>query len=243
MGPSRQGGNRRKNTKKSAVKNSSSSLQHRPAASEAQLTPKQKNVLEFIHQFRVENGYAPSQQEIAKNFGFTSLGTVQNYLVRLERQGVLQKSWNAKRGVLIPINVREDLKHEDPHRLPMVGYVAAGVPIEAIAHQEWVEVPSDFTRGMGTFFVLKVRGDSMIEDGILNGDQVIIKKQPTALNGQTVVALLDNQATIKRFFKYSDRVELQPANPAFAPIVVSEEMMREKNFRIEGVLAGVMRRF
>lgn len=209
------------------------------------LTPKQKMMLEFINSFRAEKGFAPSQHEIAKHFGFKSLGTVQNYLVRLERQGAIQKTWNARRGMNVAPNAREQIlepSHDgDFRRLPLVGFVAAGRPIEAIESQDWIDVPPSMVAGRGSFFILKVKGDSMIEDGILDGDFVIIRKQESAVNGQTVVALIDNSATIKRFYKRADGVELHPANPSYKPIVVNSD--ERKNFKIEGVLAGVMRRF
>ncbi|MGE0615749.1 MAG: transcriptional repressor LexA [Bacteriovoracia bacterium] len=221
---------------------------------DAVLTPKQLKVLEFIEQFRAEKGYAPSQHEIAQHFGFQSLGTVQNYLVRLERQGALQKSWNARRGIQLlktpPSTTHpaarqgSSIRHDSRDGsgtvpIPLLGRVAAGRPIEAIETPESIEVPASMLR-QGEHFVLKVSGSSMIEDGILDGDFAVIKKQADAQNGQTVVALIGNEATIKRFYRMRDRVELHPANPAFKPIVV--ESMVESDFRIEGVLAGVIRK-
>src|SRR5687767_13829590 len=138
----------------------------------APLTPKQKNILEFIEEFTAENGYAPSQAEIARNFNFKSLGTVQNYLVRLESHGFLRKTWNARRGTQI---VRAQTTAEAVP-LPLLGRVAAGRPIEAIQNDETLDVPASMISG-GENFVLKIVGDSMIEDGILDGDFVIVKKQ------------------------------------------------------------------
>jgi repressor LexA len=214
------------------------------------LTPKQKEVADFISAFSQENGYAPSQTEIAKKFGFKSLGTVQNYLVRLERQGILRKTWNARRGMQIvpPTRNSDNLDTANFVRgvaaakavpLPLLGRVAAGRPIEAIETMETLEVPASMLRG-GENFVLRVTGDSMIEDGILNGDYVVIKKQDRAENGQTVVALIGNEATIKRFYKKAGKVELHPANPAFQPIVI-ESLVENPEFKIEGVLVGVIR--
>lgn len=199
------------------------------------LTPKQKLLLDYITEFQAKNGYAPSQHEIARHFGFKSLGTVQNYLVRLERQGALQKKWNARRGtqVLAP----QPLLQSMAVPIPLLGRVAAGRPIEAISHDETIEVPATMIK-TGSHFVLKVAGDSMIEDGILDGDYVVIKKQPTAENGQTVVALINNEATIKRIQRKSGRVELHPANPKYKPILVDSAV---EDFKIEGVLMGVIR--
>ena len=219
------------------------------------LTPKQKLLWDFVREFSDKRGYMPSQQEIADHFGFSSLGTVQNYLVRLERLGMIQKSWNSKRGMKIveqSVDAVESgksktiLKEKDIDRivqLPLVGQVAAGRPIEAIEHREMMEIPASLTQRAGRHFVLKVKGDSMIGDGILDGDYVIIRQQPNATNGQTVVALVDHHATIKRFYQRKNSVELHAANPQFEPMVFSESEIRMRGFRIEGVLTGVLRRF
>ncbi|MEW6058220.1 MAG: transcriptional repressor LexA [Bdellovibrionota bacterium] len=204
------------------------------------LTPKQKEVLDFITAFRSEWGYAPSQQEIAKHFGFKSLGTVQNYLVRLERQGVLQKTWNARRGMqVLSSSQPQPQTFSETVPLPLLGRVAAGYPIEAIAQQEILEVPSSMLKG-GNNFALKVNGNSMIEEGILDGDYVIIKKQSVARNGQTVVALLRNEVTIKKYYLHGSKIELHPANPEYKPLVI-ESASELEDFRIEGVLVGVIR--
>jgi repressor LexA len=219
-----------------------------PGTGAALLTPKQKAILDFIAAFSASHGFAPSQQEIARHFQFKSLGTVQNYLVRLERQGVLHKTWNARRGMQA---LESRTPSPQPHKrsahaplvhvasetvpLPLVGRVAAGRPIEAVAADETIDVPAYMVRTRNSF-VLKVVGDSMIDDGILDGDWVIIRKQEQAENGQTVVALINNEATIKKFYKKGAVVELHPANPKYKPIVVSEG-----DFRIEGILAGVLR--
>jgi repressor LexA len=215
------------------------------SASTLNLTPKQQMILSFVRQFRDEHGYSASQREIADHFGFKSLGTIQNYLVRLKKQGAIEKEWNQKRDMTVSDLAMGNpgLSEEPPEvkRLPLVGSVAAGRPIEAIESQEWMDIPSSLAPGKGPFFILKVKGDSMIEDGILDGDFVIIRKQSTATNGQTVVALVENQATIKRFHKASESIELRAANPAYDPIIVRGAAMA--GVHIEGILAGVMRRF
>lgn len=196
------------------------------------LTPKQKQVFDFIARHIETRGFAPSQQEIARAFGFRSLGTVQNYLVRLEREGLLSRDWNGRRSLRLAANTEPGLK------LPLAGTVAAGKPIEAIETSDTIEVPPAMV-GSGEHFVLRVAGDSMIEDGILDGDYVVVRKQASADNGQTMVALLDNEATVKRL-QYHDRtVELHPANPTMQPIVIDREM----SFRIEGVVVGVIRHY
>lgn len=194
------------------------------------LTPKQKRVLDFIEAYTDRQGFAPSQHEIARAFGLRSLGTVQNYLVRLEREGVLTKAWNARRGMRV-LRPGKQLSE-----LPLAGIVAAGKPIEAIENPGTIEVPSSMV-GDGRNFVLRVHGDSMVGDGILDGDYVVVRKQATAESGQTVVAMLGNEATVKRLYCKGGRVELHPANPAMTPIVVEAE----ESFHVEGVVVGVIR--
>jgi repressor LexA len=221
------------------------------------LTPKQQKVLQFIERFAAKNGFAPSQQEIARHFGFQSLGTVQNYLVRLERHGSLQKGWNERRGIQVLSTPPRDPLPSPPASasvagtvpIPLYGAVAAGRPLERIESEETLDVPvSLLGRAYGAqkgarqpeHFVLRVRGDSMIGDGILDGDYVVIRKQEQADNGQTVVALLGNEATIKRFYSERGRVELRAANPVFDPIFV--DSMTDSEFKIAGVLVGLIRK-
>lgn len=195
----------------------------------APLTPKQKQFLDFVIEHTEREGYAPSQAEIARALGFRSLGTVQNYLVRLEKEGLVEKDWNARRG----IRVRTPEGYG--FQLPLAGLVSAGRPIEAIETDDAVEVPPSMA-GNGNF-VLRVKGDSMIGDGILDGDLVVVHRQDSAADGQTVVALLDNEATVKRLHLRRDRAELHPSNPAMEPIVVRNS----EAFRILGVVVGVIR--
>jgi repressor LexA len=206
------------------------------------LTPKQKEVLDFLTAYGAEHGYAPSQQEIARHFGFKSLGTVQNYLVRLERQGLLRKTWNARRGM----EVVRTAPTAAAVPLPLFGRVAAGSPIEATQDDETIDVPASMLSRGGEHFSLRVRGDSMIEDGILDGDYVIIRKQDTARNGETVVALVGNAATIKRYERRRDPdrgnvIELHPANAKYQPLVIDSLVESTEGFKIEGILVGVIR--
>lgn len=194
------------------------------------LTPKQKAFCDFIESYTDRHGYPPTQQEIARGFGYRSLGTVQNYLVRLVREGALAKDWNARRGLKV---MRPKTGAVE---LPLFGLVAAGKPIEAIANQDSIEVPPSMV-GSGENFVLKVQGDSMIGDGILDGDYVVVRKQSQADSGQTVVALINGSATVKRLVRRAQTVELHPANPAMQPLTISEA----EDFRIEGVVVGVIR--
>ncbi|MGE4344947.1 MAG: transcriptional repressor LexA [Geoalkalibacter sp.] len=195
------------------------------------LTPKQKAVFDFIVSFTEREGYAPSQQEIARAFGFSSLGTVQNYLVRLEREGVLRKDWNARRGLQVRASAAKNSLE-----LPLAGTVAAGRPIEAVSTPDTLEVPASMV-GSGENFVLRVKGDSMVGDGILDGDFVVVRKQPQAQSGQTVVALIRGEATVKRLVRKGERIELHPANPAMEPLVIEGE----EDFHIEGVVVGLIR--
>ncbi len=194
-------------------------------------TPKQNKILAFIDSHTEREGYPPSQHEIARAFGFRSLGTVQNYLVRLERDGLLSRNRNARRGLSV---VRPAAA--GGVELPLAGTVAAGRPIEAVETPDSIEVPASMV-GPGENFVLRVRGDSMIADGILDGDYVVVRRQAAAENGQTVVVLIRGEATVKRFHRLGARIELRPANPAMLPIVVEAE----ESFRIEGVVVGVIR--
>jgi repressor LexA len=211
------------------------------------LTPKQKQVLEFIQAHQAEKGYAPSQKEIAAKFGFSSLGTVQHYLNQLGELGFLKKEWNARRGLSVAPesaakpSVPDVVPSESlsVRSLPLLGKVAAGRPIEAVQSPEALDVPASILKKSGEHFILKVQGDSMIGDGILDGDYVIIRKQDSAENGETVVALIDNEATIKRYQRRKDgQVELHAANPAYPTIHVDPE----RRFHIEGILAGLIRR-
>lgn len=194
------------------------------------LTPKQKRIFDFIDGFLAAHGYPPSQQEIARAFGFRSLGTVQNYLVRLERAGLLARNWNARRG-LQPLTPQER-----GLELPLAGIVAAGRPIEALETPDSIEVPPGMV-GPGEHFVLRVRGESMIGDGILDGDYVVVRKQRSADSGQTVVALINGEATVKRFYRSAGRIELHPANPTMAAISIPPSA----ELTIEGVVVGVIR--
>jgi repressor LexA len=227
------------------------------------LTPKQKQVLDYIQGYQKEHGYAPSQQEIAKHFGFSSLGTIQHYLNQLRSLGLLEKSWNARRGLSVPVKKVEGELRSPTHVmtavppspvpgegegvapqcfLPLLGKVAAGLPIEAVANMGHVEVPASLLGRSGEHFVLQVQGDSMIGDGILDGDFVVIRQQSMAENGETVVALVDNEATIKRYYRTRDKIELRAANPSYPSIQVDLSKDFAPRFRIEGVLAGLIRK-
>lgn len=196
------------------------------------MTPKQKRVFDFITTYQERHGYAPSQQEIAGGCGFESLGTVQHYLRLLERDGFLSRRWNGRRS--IELNQSSEAVAAGME-LPFVGIVAAGKPIESFEQPEVVEVPSAMA-GAGNV-VYEVRGDSMVDQGIMDGDYVTVHVQPVAENGQTVIAELNGSITIKRFVRKGNSIELHPANPTMSPIVVQES----DEFHIRGILVGSMR--
>jgi repressor LexA len=195
------------------------------------MTPKQKKVLDFIIGFNERQGYQPSQQEIAKGCGFESLGTVQHYLRLLERDGHLSRQWNARRGLQLAAPEAAPSGFE----LPLVGIVAAGTPLEAFQQSDAIEVPSSMA-GPGNV-VYEVRGDSMVEMGIMDGDFVAVHPQAVAENGQTVIAEVNGSITIKRYLRKGNVIELRPANAAMQPIIVTED----DEFHIRGVLVGSMR--
>ena len=198
------------------------------------LTEKQKVFLVFISRYIEDWGRAPSFEEICAHFGFTSYNTVTTYLKTLERKGYIRlpQKKNQKRAieVISPVETRR-------FEFPLLGKVAAGKPIEAVEDIDAIEVPPSMI-GRGDYFVLKVKGDSMKEDGILEGDFIVIRKQPTAENGETVVALINNEATVKRYYKREDRVELRPAHADMEPIIVNHG-----DLHIQGKVVGVMRHY
>jgi len=197
---------------------------------EKDLTPKQKLVLDFIKKYRQKNGHAPTQESIAKGLGFRSVGTINYHLQGLKEGGYLQETEkNAKYGI--------QLKEKD-NGLPFLGKVAAGAPIDYRLSNETIEVPPHLISNKNECFVLQADGNSMIDAHILNGDYLLIKRQDHADNGQIVVAELDNEATIKRFYKKRGKIELHPENREYEIIKVPAE----SDFRVEGVLIGVISR-
>ena len=196
------------------------------------LTERQRAIYEFIRKYIAGHGIAPSYEEIRRAFRFRSYNSVQKHLKRLEDRGMLRSPWGNRKRALELIEPRPAAT-----ALPLVGRVAAGRPVEAIAHPESVEVPEALLRGADNF-ALRVVGDSMVDEGIHDGDIVVVKPQRDALNGQTVVALIGDDATIKQFYRQGSRIELRPANPTMRPIVLQEE-----DLQIQGVVVGLIRRF
>jgi repressor LexA len=196
------------------------------------LTEKQKEFLGFITRYRDEWGQAPSFGEICSHFGFNSNNTVTTYLKILERKGYIRLPdiKNQKRAVEV-VNPVEAKRFE----LPLLGKVAAGRPIEAVEQADVIEVPPSML-GRGDHFVLEVRGFSMEEEGIIDGDFVVVRKQSRAEQGETVVAVIDNEATVKKYYRNKDHVELRPAHKGMESIRV-----KEGDMRIEGKVVGVIR--
>jgi repressor LexA len=200
------------------------------------LTKRQKEILNFLEEFLNDNGYPPSFEEIARHFGYTSLATVHEHLENLRQKGYIRKSYNASRSIeLVPVGVRASAIE-----LPLLGAVAAGAPIEAISEHETIAVPEDLLARGGQHYVLRVRGDSMIEEQIRDGDYVVVNARNTALNGEMVVALVHgDSATVKKFYRESDgRVRLQPANVTMPPM-----FFRAQDVLVQGVVVGVIRRY
>ena len=198
------------------------------------LTTKQSNVYNFIKKATREKGYPPAVREICEAVGLSSTSSVHAHLETLERKGYIKRSRSKNRC----IEILEGDFYQNPEvaSLPIVGKVTAGQPILAVENiEDYFPVPISYA-GSGESFMLKVQGDSMIEKGIASGDLVIIKKQNTANNGDIVVALLDDSATIKTFYKENGHFRLQPANPVYQPIITDDVV-------ILGVLTGLFRKY
>ncbi|MES2856809.1 MAG: transcriptional repressor LexA [Bdellovibrionota bacterium] len=257
------------------------------------LSMKEKNVLEFLENYLRNNGVSPTYQEICSHFGFASFNSVQRYLKQLESKGYIQLPWaNQKRAIKIlhpasamldtmkpPTNVmREPPEQQQPElthaimpseslSLPLLGRVAAGAPIEAMEHDEFIEVPASLVRYADRTYALRVQGQSMIDDGILDGDVILVERRNTAQNGEIVVAMVGEEATVKRFYAHrgvknipreaidqlfermgvdeegSDRaidkmIELRPANSTMAPM-----WFDPSEIQLRGVVVGLIRRF
>jgi repressor LexA len=200
------------------------------------LTKRQREILTYLQSYADENGYAPSFEEIARHFNYNSLATVHEHLTNLERKGYIKRSYNESRAIeIMPSEI-----FPRAIDLPLYGTVAAGLPIEAVANDERISVPEEFARKRGEHYVLKVRGNSMIEEQIRDGDFVIVNERKTADNGEMVIALLNGSAaTVKRLYRERDgRIRLQPANETMPPMFVHED-----DILIQGVVVGVIRRY
>jgi repressor LexA len=198
------------------------------------LTKRQREILDYVESFLENYGYSPSFEEIARAFGYSSLATVHEHLSNLEKKGFLRKNYNKSRSLeVVP---SEGALAEE---LPLLGTVAAGLPIEAIQEQETIAVPHDLLRA-GNNYVLRVRGDSMIEEQIRDGDFIVVNSRQTADNGEMVVALIHgDSATVKKFYRERDgRIRLQPANVTMQPMYFDESEVR-----IQGIVVAVIRKY
>jgi repressor LexA len=201
------------------------------------LTERQKQILEYIQEYRRDRGIAPTHREICERFGFSSYGTAYKHLKLLQEKGFLRRDWNQKRGIelirAIPGGDGGD------HDLPIFGRIAAGRTIESMSGTDRVAVPSHLlsTRG-GDHYVLRVVGESMFEEGIHDGDFVIVLRRDVAEPGEMVVALVGDDATLKRFYPEGSIVRLQPANPTMEPIRVPA-----RDVRVQGIVVGLMRKY
>jgi repressor LexA len=207
---------------------------------EPKITEKQRSILDFIKKEIKEKGYPPSVREICQAVGLRSTSTVHGHLKRLEKIGVLYKDPTKPRALRVIEKEEEQynvLSKKELIEVPIVGKVAAGTPLLAVENiEDTFTLPLDFVKSSNAeVYMLEVRGDSMIEAGILDGDMVIVKKQENAVNGDIVVALLEDEATVKTFYKEKDHIRLQPENSMLEPIIT-------KQVSILGKVIGVIRR-
>ena len=198
------------------------------------LTKRQREILDYLNEFIEQHGYAPSLEEIGRRFGLSSLATVHKHLTNLQDKGFIRRAWNRSRSVeLVPTRMGGQAID-----LPLLGYVAAGTPIEAVVSAETVTVPEDFV-GTRDTYALRVRGNSMIDEQIRDGDLVVVEDRQTAQNGEMVIALLEGfEVTLKKFYRENGRIRLQPANDAVPPILVEADKVQ-----VQGVVVGMMRRY
>jgi repressor LexA len=199
------------------------------------LTKRQREILDYLNEFIQQHGYAPSLEEIGRRFTLSSLATVHKHLTNLQEKGFIRRAWNRSRSVEVIPSRGTGRAIE----VPLLGYVAAGMPIEAVTGNESIAVPESLVSGKRDTYVLRVRGNSMIDEQIRDGDWVVVEDRKAVDNGEMVIALVGgHDATLKKFYKENGRVRLQPANPAMQPIVVDPD-----GVQIQGVVVGVMRKY
>jgi len=199
------------------------------------LTRRQRQVLDVIRDFIDHNGYSPSLEEIGARLDLSSVATVHKHVSHLVQKGFVRRSWNQNRS----IEVVNQEAGPGAVRLPLSGRIAAGRPLEAVETSESIAVPADMVRDGCEAFVLRVQGDSMIDDQIRDGDYVVVERRPVARDGETVVALIDgSDATLKRYFRSGAEVRLEPANARLTPIVVVAASLQ-----VQGVVVGLIRKF
>ncbi len=214
------------------------------------LTKRQRQILDFITEFTRDKKYAPSLREIGQHFNLSSPATIHAHVQSLKQKGLLKTSFNEARSIeIVPAKVHpvksanggakrfNGVNWTASLELPLVGLITAGEPIEAVEENDTIAVPADFVTDSANSYVLRVKGESMIEDGILDGDYVIVERNPSPQNGDVVVALLNNAyATLKKFYREQKRIRLQPANSKMKPIYAADPL-------IQGVVRGVIRKF
>jgi site-specific DNA-methyltransferase (adenine-specific) len=194
------------------------------------ITKKQKEVFDFIKTYSKSNGYAPSLEEIQRKFKLASVSTAHFHVTKLKKAGYLEKIENKARSISVP-------EKEQLVRIPLMGVIAAGEPIEAIRQNEFIAVAKTKLPKNGDFYALRVSGNSMIDENIKDGDIILVRQQEVAENGQRVVALIDNyEATLKKFFKERNQIRLQPANSAYEPIIIR----KDRDIKIQGIVVDVI---
>ncbi|MBO5531459.1 MAG: transcriptional repressor LexA [Fibrobacter sp.] len=207
-----------------------------------ELTSRQEEILEYIKKYSKENRMPPTVREIGNHFEISSTNGVRSILAALIKKGYINRSPRLSRGIEVIDNDKSGNVAEAPSNtieIPIVGRVAAGTPILAVQNLEGtVTIDRDFLACRSDVFALRVKGDSMINAGIFDGDLIFARQQKTAERGEIIVAQIDNEATVKYYHPLSDHVELRPANPRYRPIIVKND----KDFTIAGKLIGVMRK-
>lgn len=202
------------------------------------LTERQKAILEFIADYQQRHGISPTHREIREEFGYSSFGTVYKHLKLLQEKGYLHRDWNQKRGLEL-VRAVPGAALVTETEVPFLGIIAAGQPIETLPGRDRLAVPNHLFEGQAVdHYVLKVTGESMIQEGIFDGDFVVVLRREEAKPGEMVVALVGGDATLKRFYPEGKTVRLQPANPEMEPIRVPASEVT-----VQGVVVGLMRKF
>jgi repressor LexA len=198
------------------------------------LTKRQKEILDFITEFIQTEGYSPSMEEIAAHFRFASLNAVYKHLEALEARGHLRRDANRARSIELPHKEKAS-----GSEFPLLGLIAAGRPIEAVEIPESLTIPDDLLPRRGSFYVLRVSGDSMVEEHIEDGDYIMVESRQSAANGEKVVALVDGEnATFKKIYHEGSKIRLQPANQNLSPLVLEANRVE-----VQGVVVGVIRKY
>lgn len=203
------------------------------------ITKKQKEFYDYIVAYNKEYGHSPTQKEIKDHFGLKSFGSVQKYLQYLNKEGLLESQWNQRRS--LEIKSESPGVESDSDQIPLLGLVAAGNPIEAIENPtNLISVPKYLLKGGFRYFALTVKGDSMIDAGILENDVLVCRSTKEARNGQIVVAVVNGEATVKTFSQQKKSIELLPSNKNYSPIVIDESI---EDFKVVGNLVGLLRSY